>query len=120
MLWSLWLSPVGCHPHQVSPMTQESHASLLPCCTGIKQRRYTAHTPSSAAGAAWEDFDLMRNRHGGPGRLQRIRSAASSPPFHQAHATTCAAFVSLPLLDHGKVEHGLQALTACTPIPQYC
>ena len=33
----------GCNPSEVGLVAQESHAHLLPCCTGIKQRREAAH-----------------------------------------------------------------------------
>jgi hypothetical protein len=53
-------------------MTQESHAPLLPCCTGIKQRRYTAHTPGSAAGSRGNDLGNGNNLH------SRGRAAAAN------------------------------------------
>src|SRR5438477_43699 len=61
--------PAFC-PSEVELVAQESHALLLPCYTGIKRRRETAHRPSSADRRGWKAV--------GPQRAVMPRRSAAS------------------------------------------
>jgi len=55
----------GCDPSEVGLVAQESHAPLLPCYTGIKRRRDTAHRPGSVAGPAVRGDSSRDSAHRG-------------------------------------------------------
>src|SRR6266849_1010468 len=87
----------GCDPSEVGLVAQESHAPLLPCYTGIKRRRDTAHRPRSASGSrgrkrcAAQDVNrvaslpqLLVQPWSLPASVLIVTSAAAGSAFHRA------------------------------------